>query len=111
MINASFKWGDDGESIVLTVTGHAESAPEGEDLVCASASILAYAVAQCASDMHRAGHLRKKPTVKLNKGDAVVVFKPKKASVDQAMSVVWVAENGFALLAHNFPDNLTFKAL
>lgn len=111
MINVEIKRSEDLQSFILSVKGHAGSAEEGHDLVCASASILAYTVAQCVSDMHKAGGLRKKPNVRLDKGDAEVVFKPKKAYTDEAMNLLWVAENGFALLAHNFPDNLTLKAL
>lgn len=112
MIDVEMKRSEDEQSYILTMHGHAEHVKtDPMDPVCASASILAYTVAQCVDDMHRAKGLRKKPTIKLDKGSAEIVFKPKKNYEDDALTLLWVAENGFTLLAHNFPDSIQVKTL
>lgn len=92
------------ESIVLRLEGHAGHSDVGNDIICASASILAYTVAQMVSDFHRSGKLRKKPTIDLVSGKAVVTAKPKKAYTDEVLHTFYVVNTGFKLLEHNYPQ-------
>ena len=107
MINVKFSNGDG--YISLKLTGHAGAAAEGEDIYCASASILAYTVGQMAHILYDSKRLRKKPTVKLKKGDAEITMKPKKESFQEVMHTYFMAEVGYALLAHNFPEYIQLE--
>ena len=83
----------------LTVTGHAQSAEHGHDLVCASASILAYTMAVSVANMADNGQVRE-PIMKLNEGDTEISCKPRhnlKATVTLIFDTVCA---GFSLLSH-----------
>lgn len=92
----------------LTVTGHAYSDEPGHDLVCASASILAYTLAANVANMADNGQVRE-PIMKMVEGDAEISCNPRhnlKASVTLVFDSVCV---GFALLAHDYPEYITYK--
>ena len=77
----------------LTVTGHAGSAEPGHDLVCASASMLAYTLAANVANMADNGQVRQ-PIIKTNEGDTEISCNPRhnlKASVTLVFDSVCVA--------------------
>ena len=80
MVRAAFYTDKSSGSITLKLTGHAGAAEKGQDIVCASASILAYTVAQTMEYMHAEGGLRKKPRIEFSDGNATIVAKPKEDS-------------------------------
>ena len=91
----------------LVLKGHAQSGEEGHDLVCASASILAYTLASNVRNMASAGQVFS-PVIKLEKGDAVV--KCKAGSYYKAV-VTLVFDSvcqGFELLAKGYPENISY---
>lgn len=104
MVKARFEITEDGKSIVLNVKGHAESGEIGHDIVCASVSILTYTVGQIVKDMQTQGRLKKKPTIRLDSGDACITCKPNRAFFDEALMAFSVAQVGFNLLSHNYPN-------
>lgn len=104
MIQAAFYSDKSSGSISLKLHGHAGAAKKGEDIVCASASILVYTVAQTLQYMHANGLLRKKPRIEIADGDAVIVAKPKEESYAEVLLTFFVAEVGFSLLSHNYPQ-------
>ena len=92
----------------LTVTGHARSAEPGKDLVCASASILAYTLAANVANMADNGQVRQ-PVIKTDNGDAEISCNPRhnlKASVTLVFDTVCV---GFELLAHDYPEYIKYE--
>ncbi len=94
----------------VTVEGHAQSGEVGHDLVCASASILVYTLAAFVENMKACGQV-KYPTVELEEGNATVYCNaPKriKASITLAFDTVCA---GFELLAHNYPENISYKIM
>ena len=95
--------------MILTVKGHAGQAEIGKDLVCASVSILIYTMAQVMDTMHRGGKLKKKPTIRLDAGDAVVVCKPNKAYYKEAFHAFSVVQEGYVLLARDYPQYVELK--
>lgn len=107
MIKAQFSTDKESGSIILRVTGHAGAAEKGQDIICASASMLAYTVAQSMMFMFEQGDLRKKPTIKIKEGDSLVVARPKKDSYAEALHTFFVAQVGFHLLSHNYPQYVT----
>ena len=92
----------------LTVTGHAGADELGHDLVCASASILAYTLAANVANMADNGQVRE-PVIKNNPGDTEISCNPRhnlKASVTLVFDSVCV---GFELLAHDYPDFVSYE--
>lgn len=104
MIQASFKKDEESNAIIMTVKGHAGQDNTGHDVVCASASILAYTIAQYLQYVHDRGGLQKKPHIVLNDGDALIVAKPTKEFEGEVLNAYFVAEVGYSLLAHNYPQ-------
>lgn len=96
-------------SISLTVSGHAGQAEEGHDIVCSACSILAYTVAQIVNTEKLAGSLKREPVIVLAKGGAYICCEPKKEMYNEILHTFYVAEVGYTLLAHNYPQfvNLT----
>ena len=104
MVTVNFCISEDGKSLILNVTGHAGQNDIGKDIVCSATSILAYTVAQVACDMYRCKKLKKKPTIEMESGNANIVVKPIKDNFDEALHTFYVAETGYRLLAHNYPQ-------
>lgn len=102
MIQVRFE--KDGKNIILTVQGHSEQAEMGQDIVCSAASILAYTVAQMVADMGKGGKLKKKPHIRLDSGDSAITCKPTKQYFNEALHTYTVAQIGYELLAHTYPD-------
>jgi uncharacterized protein YsxB (DUF464 family) len=88
--------------------GHAQSAEKGHDLVCASASILAYTLAKFVENMKEAGQVYY-PTIELTEGHTLIACNPPnriKNSVKLAFDTVC---SGFELLARYYPDNISYE--
>ena len=92
----------------VSVTGHANSGEVGHDLVCASASIIAYTLAFFVENMRKAGQVRY-PTIKLEEGDALISCDPPKRYKDTITLVFDSICGGFELLAQNNPDNISYE--
>lgn len=91
----------------LTITGHAHSAEPGHDLVCASASMLAYTLAANVANMAEAKQVRA-PVIRMKEGDAEIGCNPRhnlKATVTLVFDSVCV---GFALLAREYPEYVKY---
>lgn len=100
----------DRQATKLTVQGHAHSGEQGHDLVCASASILAYTLASFAKNTYKAKQI-KKLVIKLDPGNAEVSFKAK-ARYKVAINLVCDAIcGGFELLARNYPQNVSYEII
>ncbi len=102
MITAEFH--NDGKKISLRIKGHAEAAKEGEDIICASASMLAYTAAQTLQFLWAEGGLKRKPITEIGKGVARIEAIPQKNSYTEALHTFFVVQVGFHLLSHNYPQ-------
>lgn len=109
MVKVRFDKSEDGKSLILTVKGHSGQAETGQDIVCASVSILTYTIAQVVQEMQSKGKLKKKPTIRLDSGDAVVTCKPNKAYYNEAFHAFSVVQAGYHLLHHNYPQFVDLK--
>ena len=81
-----------GESGIL-LEGHAGYAPEGQDIVCSAATMLAYAL---AVQLEKEGLLAE---WKMDKGKCMVFTE----DPERAKPWMEMARTGFELLAKNFP--------
>ncbi len=93
----------------LTVTGHAYSGEAGHDIVCASASILAYTLAVNVETLVEAENARE-PTIRLDEGNAEVSCKAIRRYKDVVKLIFSAICSGFALLANQYPDNISYEA-
>lgn len=109
MITITFEYTEDKKNLILNVKGHAATAEKGKDLVCAAASILATTLAQCVRQYADEGKTKKKPTIRLNEGDACITCKPRKDVYSEALHSFYVIQTGYALLAAAYPDYVTLN--
>ena len=105
MIKVKFAYDKDKRECSLLVKGHAGWAEAGKDLICASASILTYTIAQIIKGMEHHGDLVEPPTLDLEGGDSTIVCRAKDdylfSEMMQDFFVIWT---GYRLLAHNYPE-------
>lgn len=100
-----FRQPSDG-SIHLEFRGHAATAPKGEDLVCAAATMVAYTAAQAVQFLYEQGKLKSQPKICLEDGFASVIAIPKKETTAETMLVYWVAQSGAYVLRCNYPHSV-----
>ena len=110
MIHAEFFTNREAGSIALRLSGHAGAAEEGKDIVCAASSMLAYTVAQTLQFMHEQGAMKKKPHIRLKEGDTLIVAKPTEESYAETLHTFFVAQVGYHLLSHNYPQYVELKS-
>lgn len=111
MIKVKFRTHDATRHLQLTVEGHAGSNVIGQDLVCASASILTYTVAQIVSAMEQDGELEE-ALIETNEGDARIRIRCKtEEAYKEAVHTFFVAETGYKLLEHNFPQYVELQTV
>ena len=92
----------------LTVTGHAGSAEPGKDLVCASASMLAYTLSANVANMADNGQVRE-PIMNMEEGNTEISCNPRhnlKATVTLVFDTVCA---GFDLLAYEYPEYISYE--
>ncbi len=112
MIKVKFRTHDETRYLRLTVEGHAGAGEKGHDLICASASILAYTVAQVVSTMENQGTLQGAPRIELNEGDASIIIRCKDdSSYAEAKHTFFVAKTGYELLMANYPQCVELKSV
>lgn len=102
MLKVSFEQID--SKLTLKLEGHAGQADIGHDIVCASASILAYTVAQFVKDAEASGGLKSPAEIKLDSGNGVISCKPIDDILIDMQNIYLFAEKGYDLLAHNYPQ-------
>ena len=93
-----------GNKLSLRIDGHAGYAEVGKDIVCASASILAYTVAQFVTVAEHNGYLVSPAEIKLDSGDTVITCEPTEGAALSIQDAYSFAQMGYSLLAHNYPQ-------
>lgn len=111
MVKIHFWQDKEKGSIHMKVKGHANTAPKGQDLVCASASMLVYTVAQAMTFYHQQGYLKEKPKIKIMEGKASVSVVPYEDYFPEALHTFWVAQCGAHVLCKNYPDHVALNYL
>jgi uncharacterized protein YsxB (DUF464 family) len=110
MVRAEFFTNRESGSITMKLSGHAQQAEHGKDIVCSAASILAYTVAQTLQFQYEEGGLKKKPHLKLEPGDTVIVAKPRPERFEEALHTFFVAQVGYSLLAKTYPQYVSLSS-
>nr|DAM02618.1 MAG TPA: YsxB-like protein [Caudoviricetes sp.] len=96
--------GDRAGLLTLEMDGHAGSAPAGQDLVCAAASILCYTLAARAGTLYSDGKLRSKPVIELDSGHAAIAMRPRGLAERETRAVWDTVGTGLRLLQREYPD-------
>lgn len=96
---------DTDKGYSLAVSGHADYAPEGQDIVCAAVSVLAQTLANKVEAAARSGRLL---TSCVQHGETFVVQALPKPGPNNLMVASWFdfVEEGLRALAEAYPDNV-----
>ena len=106
MIKVEFNCNLEFFLLSLKVSGHAGQAEPGHDLVCASASILAYTLASLVDSS--ADRLMERPYIKLDEGDAEITCYPPMRQFGRISSFYTTVREGFKLLAARYPEYISY---
>lgn len=96
---------EDGGAYELTAKGHADYAPSGNDIVCASVSILIFTLIETIDE----ADLLEPSVVAVKKGDTLVRVRPNSAAKGKIHAVFKVISTGFEILQKNFEKNIKFS--
>ncbi len=112
MVVAKFSMDKSRGMASLHVKGHAGAASHGNDIICASASILAYTVAQNIKIAEAKGMLKYSPTIKLREGNSIISCRAKDDDgYAELLHTFLVIQSGYVLLAHNYPQFVAVETL
>lgn len=100
----------DKEKYSLTMDGHAGAGPIGYDLVCSSASILAYTLGANVSQMEALGQAEV-IHLELQSGHAEIVCKPGEKSAAIVGLVFDAICVGFEMLSRTYPQHISYKVV
>jgi uncharacterized protein YsxB (DUF464 family) len=99
------------KEFMLHMIGHAGSANKGRDIVCASASILYYTLAQTANVLAANGKLADDPVIRSEEGNGEVRFKPKAKHRAECAHCYCTIMVGLQLLAMKYPLFVQFRKM
>ena len=88
---------------IITVEGHANTAPKGADVVCAAASALTVALVEASRRMLSEGRA-KVCRVALGDGYTEVELAPESGEEERAAGIVNTITDAFVWLEYNYPD-------
>lgn len=88
---------------IISIEGHAEHAPEGQDTVCAAASVLTFALYRAVRNFDTDGAISHF-FHSISKGSAQFDFEVKGHSREEVRAAVDTVMEGFLLLEENYPD-------
>ena len=94
------------KEMMLEVTGHADYAENGKDIVCAAMSILFYQLADSLTKS--VNMLEEYPDIKILGGECKISCKPMEKYSANIENIYWVVLNGVELLADNYAENTKF---
>lgn len=105
MLTVEFK--TDGKTVCFSAKGHAGAAPKGFDLICASASMLAYTLGEVMRKMYEESSLHEKAEMLLEEGNSRIRAKPVAGRYDECMHAFYVIQTGYELLARSYPKHVS----
>ena len=109
MIYARFSYEKRARRLRLEIRGHADTAPRGEDLICAGVSALALTAGKSAQLLHSRGLLTRRPLVRLESGNALVIATARSGCECEALMAFWTVQVGIHALAQLYPDHVTLE--
>lgn len=95
--------------LCASIRGHAGFAPAGKDIVCAGASALALTLATCLRREEQRGALRML-SIQQEPGRLEIQAAPVLSGVERLSVLLEAAEEGFRLLAREYPKHVILEA-
>lgn len=99
----------DVEGMRLEIKGHADTAPKGEDLICAAVSTLAYTLLYNLQLILN----RDEYTATMNEGDALIVARPhpilNSIQTEKCQDLFMTIGNGLCMLAGEYDQHIQIK--
>lgn len=95
---------DRGSDCCLILGGHSGFAPAGQDIVCSSATTLAYAFAHAVIAAWKADELSDEPVIRMDPGDIEIraqLLPEFEGSLDRTIDAI---EDTYSLLERSYPD-------
>ena len=109
MLDIKFLADDASRSVHIRLSGHAGYAEKGRDIVCAAASILAYAASGCAESLYADGLLREPPICSIEAGDTIIsVVAHDDSGYHAVRQALMAVEIGFFYVAASAPDRVRY---
>lgn len=106
MLTAIFDTNEEERNFSLLLNGHAGAGEVGNDLVCASASILAYTLAYDV-EIHEEMGVLDNVVIRLDEGNSEIKCHCKtKEAYNYLRRAFVVISNGFLLLQSDYPENV-----
>ena len=88
---------------IISVDGHAGHSEDGNDIVCAAASVLAFTLYRAVKMLDEEGEISLF-SHSISKGDAEFDFTVKEWAIEKAQAVVDSIIEGYLLLEENYPE-------
>lgn len=111
MVRAIFDVNPEIGRLEMRFHGHAGFAEIGKDPVCAGASVLAMAAAQCIELMDGHDCMEETPKIHVAGGNVRVTCRPKEEFYPQALAVMEVAHVGMKMLEETYPGYAEVKVI
>lgn len=108
MITAVFKEHKHDKTLSVKIKGHAQSAPEGQDLICAASSAYGFQAIQTVENMYLAEWLDRKPKMWIKKGGIHISCKPKPEYYTIVINILQVVAVGYQILEEKYPEYVRF---
>lgn len=97
------------KTLCVQVTGHANSAEHGHDLVCSAVSALVYTLGANVAKLSANRNQVRRPVINLEDGNAEISCKPVHGFTAVATLTFDVVCSGFELLAQQYPDYVHYS--
>ena len=91
------------DRFIISIEGHAGAAPEGSDIVCSAASILALALAGAVERLDGEGEISHCSS-SVSKGSVQLDFTVKERALEKARAIVDTVTDGYLMLEENYPE-------
>ena len=96
------------DEFCLRITGHAQSAPYGSDLVCAACSMLCITAAERLREME--SQLEEPAKISMQGGDAVIYCRAKGNAIEAVKGVFQTIACGARWMSENYPEYVKTKS-
>ena len=96
--------------MTIKIKGHANTAQEGKDLICAASSAYGFQAIQVVENMYKTEWLYSKPKMWIKKGDIHFFVKPMPEYYTIVFNMLQVIAMGYQILSEKYPEYVKFKS-
>lgn len=107
MIEAVFDYNQHSGNLIFRCKGHANAAPEGEDIICAAVTSHAREIEAAANVMYQDHWLDRPPVARVDKGNVKIRLHPKKPFLELIFYMLQMPMLGIENLEREYPEYVT----